>query len=599
MGAAAAALPTTGLVLGAYRPLRPLGSGGSGSVWLAVHEPTGREVALKMVAREGRAGERAEREARAAAQLRHPHVLRAYALGRDVGHVYIAYEYVAGGTLRDAIRNGQLRDGEAIEVAAQILDALAYAHAHGVVHRDVKPSNIMLAEGHGGIHAKLLDFGLALVKEEETLTAQGDVPGTLAYISPERLRGAKGGPPADVWAIGVLLWEALAGQHPFWKGSLLDTARSIRIGAEPLAGQRPDLPKQLLGLVDRALSIEPAERPSAEVLAAALRAAPRRRTADRSRKQEPTRERPDRPRRREQPRRARRSGSGGGDHSGPTVVRPAAKRARRLATPSLDLRGHERLLTAALAALLSGWAAARIPFFPAGGAPVAALVAAALAIVAPRCAFAFALAVPILPLGNIALGAGLAWAVFAALWFAAFRRRPGEGLLLALAPLLGAISLLGFAPLAVLHVRSLPRRAALAAGLVLAGVLAAGLEGRALPFGAAALGTLGIEGSNRPQAVLRALVQVLEHRPTIVAEAVVLAAAAVALPFLRGRSPWWLAGFGVVLAGLTVAPLRGLDSLPLVVSAAVTAAVLAAPRVQWSRVRERAAPPRRNPQLDS
>ena len=156
MGAAAAALPTTGLVLGAYRPLRPLGSGGSGSVWLAVHEPTGREVALKMVAREGRAGERAEREARAAAQLRHPHVLRAYALGRDVGHVYIAYEYVAGGTLRDAIRNGQLRDGEAIEVAAQILDALAYAHAHGVVHRDVKPSNIMLAEGYGGIHAKLL-----------------------------------------------------------------------------------------------------------------------------------------------------------------------------------------------------------------------------------------------------------------------------------------------------------------------------------------------------------------------------------------------------------------------------------------------------------
>ena len=92
MGAAAEALTSTELVLGAYRPVRPLGSGGSGSVWLAVHEPTGRDVALKMVAREGRAGERAEREARAAAQLRHPHIMRAFALGRDTGHAYIAYE---------------------------------------------------------------------------------------------------------------------------------------------------------------------------------------------------------------------------------------------------------------------------------------------------------------------------------------------------------------------------------------------------------------------------------------------------------------------------------------------------------------------------
>lgn len=609
MGAAAQALPTTGLVLGAYRLLRPLGSGGSGSVWLAVHEPTGREVALKMVAREGRAGERAEREARAAATLRHPHVLRSYALGRDPGYVYIAYEYIAGGTLRDAIRNGQLRDGEAIEAAAQILDALAHAHGSGIVHRDVKPSNIMLAEGHGGIHAKLLDFGLALVAEEDELTAHGDVPGTLAYISPERLRGHKGGPPADIWAIGVLLWEALAGQHPFWKGSPVDMARGIRIGAEPLGGQRPDLPQQLLALVDGALSLDPADRPSAEVLAAALRAAPRHTTSNRSRKQERTRERPDRPRRKEQPKRRRGTGGGGGDDGngsgGDRPRRPRAKTPRRaiatsrLSAPTLARPGNERLAIAGLAALLAGWAAATIPFFPAGGAPLAALVAAVLGLTLPGWAFAFALAVPILPLGNIAFGAGAAWAAFAAVWLFAFRRRPAEGLLIALAPVLGAASLLGLAPLAVLHVRSLPRRITLAVALVLGGALACGLMGRALPFGVAPLAGIGIDNVLQPLTVLRALAQVLEHRPAIAAEALVLAAAAAALPFLRGRNGRLLTAFGLVLAGLTVAPVRGTASLPLVATAFLVSATVAWPLVPWRRLRERATAPRRNPQLHS
>ena len=596
MGVAAAALAPTSLVLGAYRPLRPLGSGGSGSVWLARHEPTGREVALKMVAREGKAGERAEREARAAAQLRHPHVIRAYALGRDAGHVYIAYEYVPGRTLRDVIRSGQLRDGEAIEAAAQILDALAHAHAHGIVHRDVKPSNILMAESQG-VNAKLLDFGLALVAEEESLTAQGDVPGTLAYISPERLRGAKGGPPADVWAIGVLLWEALAGQHPFWKGSLLDTARGIRIGAEPLAGQRPDLPKQLLGLVDRALSIDPAERPSAEALAAALRDAPRRRAADRSRKQERPRdraaraERPDRPGRERRPAKPRRGQGGRGPMKGATS---------RLRVPPVERAGTAgRLIPAGLAAVLAAWAAATIPFFPTGGAPLLALVAGLLGLIAPTGALAFALAVPILPLGNISLAAGLVWAAIAVVWLVVFRKRPADGLLLALAPALGALSLLGLAPLAVAHVKSLPHRVLLGGGIVLLGGLAAGLEGRALPFGASAPGLLGIAGSEHPAAVVRALLLALQHRPELVIEAGVLAAGAALLPLVRSRSLWWIAGFGVLLVSLTVVPVSGMAAVPLVVSAWLTCAALAAPRVPWRRVRERAAALGQGPQLDS
>src|SRR3989440_11828589 len=162
MSNAAPAVLQSELVLGRYRPLRPLGSGGSGSVWLARDEQNGLDVALKIVPREGKSASRAEREAEAAARLRHPACLRAYGFGRDSQHVYIAYEYVPGRTFREAVRAGDLDDAAAVEAAAQVLEALAHAHARGVVHRDVKPSNVLLADEDG---ARLLDFGLAQIRE--------------------------------------------------------------------------------------------------------------------------------------------------------------------------------------------------------------------------------------------------------------------------------------------------------------------------------------------------------------------------------------------------------------------------------------------------
>src|SRR4030095_7080225 len=135
MSTAVASFSASELVLGRYRPLRPLGSGGSGSVWLAGDETNGLDVALKIVTREGKAGTRAEREAEAAARLRHPRCLRAYAFDGGERNVYIAYEYVPGQTLRDRIRGGELSDAGAVEAGVQVLEGLGHAPANGVVHR--------------------------------------------------------------------------------------------------------------------------------------------------------------------------------------------------------------------------------------------------------------------------------------------------------------------------------------------------------------------------------------------------------------------------------------------------------------------------------
>jgi len=270
-----------GRQLGPYRVVGPLGAGGMGHVWLARDERSGLDVALKIVAREGKSGHRAEREARAAASLRHPRCQRIVSLARDQSHVYITYEYIPGRTLREAMRAGELDDAAAIEVAAQISEALAHAHGKGIVHRDVKPSNVLLAQHldtePGAVDVRLLDFGLAQMAEFDTLTALGDIPGTLAYISPERLQGLTATSAADVWGVGVLLWEALAGEHPFWGGDLTETSRRIQHGAEPLAALRPDLPQNVLETVGNALLVNPQRRPSAERLAHELRSLPRRR----------------------------------------------------------------------------------------------------------------------------------------------------------------------------------------------------------------------------------------------------------------------------------------------------------------------------------
>ena len=523
----AAARFESDLVLGRYRPIRPLGTGGTGSVWLARDERNGLDVALKIVPREGKAASRAEREAEAAARLRHPGCQRAYGFGRDAGHVYIAYEYTPGRTFRELLRGGELDDRAAIEASAQVLEGLAHAHARGIVHRDVKPSNVLLTDGDG-VSARVLDFGLAQIPEAETLTAVGDVPGTLAYIAPERLAGETATAAADVWAVGVMLWEALAGRHPFWQSSLLETARAIERGAEPLATMRPDLPKALLAAVDRALDLDPARRPSAESLADVLRAVGRKR---------------------------RRSKGG-----------------RELALPRSAIRAVPPILAASVA----GWTAWTLPFYPAGWPFVLAALAGAATFLRPRLGLAVTLAVPVLPLGNIALGLAVLYAAVAAGVFVLSWGEPESGFLFALGPLFAPLWALGFLPLAVQATRSSARRATqVAAAVVCAGVVA-GIRGSPLPFdGTRPPRDLGLAASEDPFDVASALWAAIESRPALAVEALALAAAAALVPAARARGPWGIAALGGVLLAATLLPVATVAAIPLVVSIWATCGLLA------------------------
>ena len=523
MSAAAHALPRGELVLDRYRPLRPLGSGGSGSVWLARDERNGLDVALKIVPREGKAAHRAEREAEAAARLRHERCLRAYGFGSDSGHVYIAYEYVGGRTLREAMRAGELRDGQAVEAAAQILDGLAHAHGRGIVHRDVKPSNVLLADDEG-ISVRLLDFGLAQFDEAETLTAVGDVPGTLAYISPERLRGEEACSASDVWAVGVLLWEALAGKHPFWGVPLPQMAGTIEAGCPPLQPERPDLPKRLLSAISHALAHDPARRPPAAALAKELRSA-----------------------------------LAGGRRS--TNVESV------VSTQALAERAVPAVVAGA-AALVGGTA---LPFYPAGGAPALAVAAALAGYRSPRAGLALALAAPIFPLGNHALGLALLYGAAALGWLALSWRDATRGLAFVAGPVLAAVGLLALVPLALLRISSPVRRAAQALAAVAVAAVVAGVRGTELPLGQGPTPPIDLAGAESAATVARALASSVP--PDLGLAAAVLAAVAAALPY--ARTPWRLAGVGAGALAALLLLVPAAPALPLVLAVWLTVAGLA------------------------
>ncbi|OFX15732.1 MAG: hypothetical protein A2V59_06670 [Armatimonadetes bacterium RBG_19FT_COMBO_69_19] len=251
------------MVAGRYEILDRISEGGMATVFRARRLEDGEIVALKIL-REQFASDvefitRFEREARAVSELIHPHMVRVYDSGADGNVHFIAMEYVEGENLKEYIRrHSRLEAPRALEIAAQVCDALEYAHAHGIVHRDIKPQNILLTrEGR----VKVTDFGIARAMSSATITQTGTVLGSVQYLSPEQARGAAVGPSTDIYSLGVVLFEMVTGTLPFEGDSPIATALAhVNQTPPPPRGLAPALPVRVEGIILFALAKSPSRR---------------------------------------------------------------------------------------------------------------------------------------------------------------------------------------------------------------------------------------------------------------------------------------------------------------------------------------------------
>jgi serine/threonine protein kinase len=261
------------LIAGRYRVDQPLGAGGMGTVYAGHDLRLDRDVAVKVLrddlTRDPSLRHRFEREARAAARVTHPHAVAVYDTGEDAEcDVFIVMERLTGRTLGHEIADGRVDEARLRQVADAVLGALGAAHAEGIVHRDVKPGNILLADD-GTL--KIGDFGIASFLDAGDTTTR--VPmGTPAYTAPERLRGLSATERSDLYSLGVVLYEAAAGVRPFTGEGATAVAEAVVAGTHvPLDEQRPDLSPVLVAVIERALANDPADRfADAEQMLAAL-----------------------------------------------------------------------------------------------------------------------------------------------------------------------------------------------------------------------------------------------------------------------------------------------------------------------------------------
>jgi serine/threonine-protein kinase len=249
-------------VLAHYRIVSLIGRGGMGTLYRARDERLDRDVALKFLpsslSTERKARERLLTEARAVAALNHPNVCAIYEIAETAdGHMFFAMPLYDGITLKEKLRQGQLSIEESVSIAIQIARGLAAAHEHGIVHRDVKPGNVMLSPD-GTV--RLLDFGLA-IPIDGCLTNSNSTRGTVAYMSPQQARGDPIDARSDLWSLGVVLYEMIGGRRPFHRGNSAPILDQIfHRDPEPLSKHRHEIPRALAGIVERLLQRDPAKR---------------------------------------------------------------------------------------------------------------------------------------------------------------------------------------------------------------------------------------------------------------------------------------------------------------------------------------------------
>src|SRR5947209_13498601 len=256
-----------GTVIAGFRVDSLIGEGAMGAVYLAEQVGTGRRIALKLLApelaRDERFRQRFVRESRVASSLDHPHTVATVAAGEHEGLLFLAMAYVDGVDLRELLRReGRLEPQRAVVLIAQVADALDAAHAAGLVHRDVKPGNILIAATPEGEDAYVCDFGLARhVSSVSSLTGERGFVGTIDYVPPEQIEGGTIDGRADVYSLGCVLYECLAGARPFARESELSVVFSHLNEPPPrLSDLRPELPDAFDGVFATALAKAPEER---------------------------------------------------------------------------------------------------------------------------------------------------------------------------------------------------------------------------------------------------------------------------------------------------------------------------------------------------
>jgi predicted Ser/Thr protein kinase len=246
-----------------YRVVRKLGRGAFATVYLAEDLRMGRPVAVKVVEDSADLDGRALREAQAAAKLDHPHIVTVHEVVRETGRTFLFTEYVEGQTLRRLYASRSLPDAQLLEAGIQMCRALEHAHRRGVVHRDIKPENVMVLDGEG-VDVRIMDFGVAQLEDLTSITQDGDLVGTLAYMAPEQLEAGSVDAKADVYALSLTLYEGFTGSNPSRgkkAGELLrDASRRV---FERLNRSRPDLPVELDEALSLGLEKDPGRRPDA------------------------------------------------------------------------------------------------------------------------------------------------------------------------------------------------------------------------------------------------------------------------------------------------------------------------------------------------
>jgi hypothetical protein len=503
--------PLTGrLVADRYTIEEELGRGGFGTVYGASADG-GERVAVKVFSRREGLAPRADREARTARKLDHPNIHTVLGVEGDDDHVYLVSKLVEGERLD---RSG-LADDQAVRAIAAVCDALAHAHARGIVHRDVKPANILVARD-GTV--TLTDFGIASDEDSRDQTVDERVLGTLSYMSPEQAAGTRASGATDVWAAALTLYTQLTGANPYRAKTLAQLLEKLAAGAEPLAAVRPDLPAGVCRAVDRALDQAPSRRPGAPELRDRLL-----------------------------------RGLAEGEAAAPGEANAIAPGRRPIGIGShrqMALPRPRRAIRPA-AALLSGlvlaWALVAFPVYPASWTLPLAAITGVLAYRRPVAAVSFAGLVCIPAFWNYAEAAGLVWAGLCATWIWAGTRWGGTSRLLA--PLAAIpLGLAGLGPAYVLIAATAPtprRRAAEAA----AGAVAAAVAGGWLPSHAARV----LPAASSPMAYATAL----GRAPEVVAIAVAMVIAAVLLPVawrldqsrrIQAVVLWGIA-FGLAVAG--------------------------------------------------